>query len=189
MISLPRHKMNVWCGRGTVCYFHEAEAIMSLSTTPAPPPKRPVERDSPRRPQAPAAIDADALRVAFQPDTSAVARMRDSTDAFLGRLGMPRPMSSDVVLVVSELVTNAIKHGHGEVELVVRVVSGKVTVSVTDENPAPAVLKMPGPDDLSGRGMALVEAYSDKWGSTGEETWCEFLFDGAQRAAWESLPG
>ncbi|WP_367435326.1 ATP-binding protein [Streptomyces celluloflavus] len=70
-----------------------------------------------------------------------------------------------------------LKHGHGEVELEIRVMSGTIAVSVTDENPAPAVLKQAGPDDTSGRGMALVEAYSDRWGSSGEETWCEFRHD------------
>ncbi|MFE9366649.1 ATP-binding protein [Streptomyces sp. NPDC006978] len=117
------------------------------------------------------------------PDPSAVARMRDSTAAFLRRFGLTGSVASSVVLVVSGLVTNAIKHGHGEVELEIRVLSGMISVSVTDKNPSPAVLKQPGPDDTSGRGIALVEAYSDRWGSTGEETWCEFHHDSAGRAA------
>ncbi|MFD7959045.1 ATP-binding protein [Streptomyces ardesiacus] len=110
--------------------------------------------------------------------------MRASTATFLGRFGLTGPVASGVVLVVSELVTNVIRHGYGEVEPEIRVVSGTISVSVTDENPASAVLKQPGPDDTSGRGMALVEeAYSDRWGSTGEETWCEFRHDRAGSAA------
>ncbi|MER7963866.1 ATP-binding protein [Streptomyces ardesiacus] len=156
---------------------------MSQSTTSQTCTKRAVERYTPAPRQSTAPIGADAFRAAFLPDTSAVARIRASTAAFLRRFGLTGPVASSVVLVVSELVTNAIKHGYGEVELEIRVVSGTISVSVTDENPAPAVLKQPGPDDTSGRGMALVEAYADRWGSTGEETWCEFRHDRAGSAA------
>ncbi|WP_327669431.1 MULTISPECIES: ATP-binding protein [unclassified Streptomyces] len=156
---------------------------MSLSTTSHTCPKPSVERHTPSPRQSTAPIGADAFQAAFLPDPTAVARMRCSTAAFLRRFGLTGPVSSSVVLVVSELVTNAIKHGRGVVALEIRVVSGTISVSVTDENPAPAVLKQPGPDDTSGRGIALVEAYSDKWGSTGEETWCEFRHDNAGSVA------
>lgn len=147
---------------------------MSQSTTSHSCPARAVERYTPSPRQSTAPIEADAFQVAFLPDPSVIALMRHSTAVFLRRFGLTEPVASSVVLVVSELVTNAIRHGHGEVELEIRVVSGMISVSVTDENPAPAVLQQAGPDDTSGRGMALVEAYSDRWGSNGEETWCEF---------------
>ncbi|MGD6751959.1 ATP-binding protein [Streptomyces sp. BH105] len=148
---------------------------MSQSTTSHSCPEGAVERNTPSCPRkAVAPIEADAFQAAFMPAPSAVANMRDSTAVFLRRNGLSGRLASSVVLVVSELVTNAIKHGHGEVELEIRFASGTISVSVTDENPAPAVLKQAGPDDTSGRGMALVDAYSDKWGSSGEETWCEF---------------
>ncbi|MDI3421891.1 ATP-binding protein [Streptomyces luteolus] len=148
---------------------------MSQSNTSHSCQERMAERYTPRCLQKSAApIEADAFHDTFLPDPSAVARMRDSTAAFLRRFGLTGPVASSVVLVVSELVTNAITHGHGEVGLAIRVADGTISVSVTDENTAPAVLKEAGPNDLSGRGMALVEAYSDRWGSNGEETWCEF---------------
>lgn len=156
---------------------------MSQSTTPHTCPERAVEQYTPLPRQPATPIGADAFQAAFLPDPSAVACMRHSTTAFLRRFGLTGPLASSVVLVVSELVTNAIKHGHGDVEVEIRVASGTISVSVTDENPAPAVLKQPGPDDTSGRGIALVEAYSDRWGSTGEETWCEFRPDNAGGAA------
>ncbi|MGJ5751503.1 anti-sigma regulatory factor (Ser/Thr protein kinase) [Streptomyces puniciscabiei] len=134
-------------------------------------------------PDSAAPEEAHAFQAAFLPDPSAVADMRNSTAAFLGRSGLRGSLADSVVLVVSELVTNAIEHGHGEVELEVRVASGTISVSVTDENPAPAVLTEAGPKDLCGRGIALVEAFSDKWGSSGKETWCEFRCDSAGSAA------
>ncbi|CAL9452752.1 ATP-binding protein [Streptomyces sp. enrichment culture] len=156
---------------------------MRQSTTSQTCPERAVERHTAAPRQSTAPIEADVFRAAFLPDTSTVANMRTSTATFLRRFGLTEPVVTSVVLVVSELVTNAIRHGYGEVELEIRVVSGTISVSVTDENPAPAVLKQPGPDDTDGRGMALVEAYSDRWGSTGEETWCEFRHDRAGNAA------
>lgn len=157
---------------------------MSQSTTSHSCPERAVERCAPSCPRTVVApIEADAFQAAFTPDPSAVANMRDSTAAFLRRFGLSGWLASSVVLVVSELVTNAIKHGHGEVELEIRVVGGTISVSVTDENPAPAVLRQAGLDDTSGRGMALIDAYSDKWGSSGEETWCEFRADRTKSAA------
>ncbi|WP_420036141.1 ATP-binding protein [Streptomyces sp. cg28] len=127
--------------------------------------------------------EADSFCAAFMPHPTAVGDMRDSTAAFLRRFGLAGQLVGSVVLVVSELVTNAVQHGHGLVELEIHVTRGSVTVSVTDENPAPAVLKQVNSDDISGRGMALVAAYSDKWGSSGEETWCEFRDDHAWSAA------
>lgn len=56
----------------------------------------------------------------------------------------------------------------------IMVVVDVVRVSVTDHNPAPAVLKEAGPDGESGRGIRLVDAISDAWQSGGKETWCEF---------------
>ncbi|WP_442737939.1 ATP-binding protein [Streptomyces pseudogriseolus] len=157
---------------------------MSQSTTSHSCPERAVERSTPSCPRTTVApIGADAFQAAFTPAPSAVANMRDSTAAFLSRVGVSGELASSVVLVVSELVTNAINHGRGEVEVEVRIADGAISVSVTDENPAPAVLRQAGPDDTSGRGMALVEAFSDKWGSSGEETWCEFRYDTAGSAA------
>jgi anti-sigma regulatory factor (Ser/Thr protein kinase) len=78
------------------------------------------------------------------------------------------------VLAVSELITNAVVHGEGEIVLRIAVYVDVVRISVTDHNPAPAVLKEAGPDGESGRGIRLVDAISDAWESCGKETWCEF---------------
>ncbi|MEU8954851.1 ATP-binding protein [Streptomyces sp. NPDC048518] len=157
---------------------------MRQSTTSQSRPELAAESSAPgysRKAVIPA--KADAFCAAFMPHPAAVGNMRDSTAAFLSRFGLAGQLAGSVVLVVSELVTNAIKHGHGLVELEIHVAGGTVTVSVTDENPAPAVLNQADPDDISGRGMALVAAYSDKWGSSGEKTWCEFRDDRAGSAA------
>jgi len=72
-----------------------------------------------------------------------------------------------VQLVVSELVTNAIDHAHGEIELHVAVLDGLgVRIEVADGSPDCAVVAIPParPDQVGGRGLRLVEACSESWG-------------------------
>jgi anti-sigma regulatory factor (Ser/Thr protein kinase) len=69
------------------------------------------------------------------------------------------------LLLLSELVTNAVRHTRGarvEVELSM---DGTVMASVYDDSPDRPRLRRAGPDDTSGRGLALVERLSDRWGS------------------------
>ncbi|MEU2305112.1 ATP-binding protein [Streptomyces misionensis] len=112
--------------------------------------------------------------MALLPDLAKVGEMRHVARAFLRRCRVSEPVAGFVVLAVSELVTNAVVHGEGEVVLRITVAVDVVRVSVIDRNPAPAVLKEAGPDRESGRGIRLVDALSESWESNGEETWCEF---------------
>ncbi|MEV5880797.1 ATP-binding protein [Streptomyces sp. NPDC052101] len=121
-----------------------------------------------------------ACQAAFLPDLTKVGEMRQTTRVFLRRCRVPKSVAGFVVLAVSELVTNAVVHGEGEVLLRITVALDLVRVSVTDHNPAPAVLKEAGPDGESGRGIRLVHAISDAWKSSGEETWCEFGYARAE---------
>ena len=82
----------------------------------------------------------------------------------------------EVELLVSELVTNAVVHGHGEVEVAVRLLPERIRFEVIDDDPS-----MPAPrhepDAESGRGLALVEALSSDWGveptGSGKSVWFE----------------
>ncbi|MET7740263.1 ATP-binding protein [Streptomyces sp. NPDC005385] len=115
-------------------------------------------------------------QAAFLPDLARVGEMRQTAGAFLRLCRVSEPVAGVVVLAVSELVTNAVVHGEGEVVLRITVAVDVVRVSVTDHNPTPAALKAAGPDGESGRGIRLVDAISDAWESSGEETWCEFRY-------------
>ncbi|MFC9131897.1 ATP-binding protein [Streptomyces sp. NPDC057099] len=115
-----------------------------------------------------------ACQAAFLPELSAVGEIRQTARAFLRRCGVTQPVAGFVEVAVSELVTNAVVHGEGEVSLRIGVTVDVVRVSVTDHSPAPAVLKQAGPNHESGRGIQLVDAMADAWESSGKETWCEF---------------
>ena len=63
-----------------------------------------------------------------------------------------------VELIVSELVTNAIQHGHGKIGISLSYTHGDLWIEVTDQGPERPRLRHPSPDDTSGRGLALIEA-------------------------------
>ncbi|HLT68525.1 MAG TPA: ATP-binding protein [Acidimicrobiales bacterium] len=83
-------------------------------------------------------------------------------------LGPASPqLVDDVVLMVSELVTNAVLHGAGDVEVTLDRSDDVVRVEVADEGgfalPRPG---RPGSDDVTGRGLAIVDALADAWGDS-----------------------
>ncbi|GAA3312360.1 ATP-binding protein [Streptomyces cinereospinus] len=70
-------------------------------------------------------------------------------------------------LLMTELFTNAVRHARGESVRVIidRPEEDRVYVAVVDRDPR----RLPepreaGPDDLGGRGLALVEEMADRWG-------------------------
>lgn len=112
----------------------------------------------------------------FHPDPQRVGEIRHAAASFLHRSGVAGPVVDDAVLAVSELVTNAIQHGDGEVRVRISMAGGELRVSVTDRSPEPAEVRHAGIDDVSGRGLFLVTAFARSWGSSGEETWCTFRY-------------
>ncbi|MEU6825555.1 ATP-binding protein [Streptomyces atriruber] len=88
----------------------------------------------------------------------------------------------DVGLCISELATNAIRHGTpADLGFVVRVAVGvgRVRVEVRDQAKGVPVPRQPKADACDGRGLFLVEAFADDWGvaQVGGDTkvvWADF---------------
>ncbi|CAL9359896.1 hypothetical protein SUDANB105_00642 [Streptomyces sp. enrichment culture] len=118
-----------------------------------------------------------AFEVAIAPDPVRVAQIRRITVAFLRYRAVPVSLAQDVVVAVSELVTNAIEHGRGDVSLRIRHTDQEIRVEVTDDNPEPARLCDAAADHLHGRGLYIVAALTQRqWGVTneGRTTWATF---------------
>jgi anti-sigma regulatory factor (Ser/Thr protein kinase) len=90
------------------------------------------------------------------------------------------PVVDDVVLVASELVTNAINHTAGPVEVAAwRAPDGAWRVEVADESTVVPVLQDVVPlQQPGGRGLRIVQALATSWGVVpaggGKRLWVEF---------------
>jgi len=110
-------------------------------------------------------------------DSAAVAR--HALDDLEG--GLPADQLGDVRLLVSELVTNAIRHANLDetdaIRLAVAVTPAAIRVEVHDPGTGFEVGETPtDPDRASGWGLFLVETLADRWGierRSGTHVWFE----------------
>jgi anti-sigma regulatory factor (Ser/Thr protein kinase) len=73
--------------------------------------------------------------------------------------------AGDLLMVTDELVSYAIEHAHGNLIAVsLQKVSDGVLVEVADQDRTPPVRRNATLFDDSGRGLAIVEALSARWG-------------------------
>jgi anti-sigma regulatory factor (Ser/Thr protein kinase) len=76
------------------------------------------------------------------------------------------PHSGDAELVVSELIANAVEHGVGRITLTLWLAEGRIHGEVTDAGTgAPASPAGHADDSIGGRGLMIVGALCDRWGS------------------------
>ncbi|HEY3479602.1 MAG TPA: SpoIIE family protein phosphatase [Streptomyces sp.] len=117
----------------------------------------------------------DVVEWTLRLDHAEVGTARDLTRRQLAAWGLER-LSDTTELLVSELVTNAIRAASYEVELrLMRV--GKLLVEVSDDNHNLPQLQRADADDVQGRGLALVSHLSRRWGTSrkavGKVVWFE----------------
>ncbi|MFF4585248.1 SpoIIE family protein phosphatase [Streptomyces sp. NPDC001388] len=108
----------------------------------------------------------------------AARQARRFTRRTLRSWGMPEDPVDTALLVVSELVTNALVHTDGQVRLDLTLIGRRLRVAVTDTSPrTPVKPTSLGWEATGGRGILLVEAVSDAWGtlpvSGGKQVWAE----------------
>ena len=99
-----------------------------------------------------------------------------------------------VLLVVSELVTNALVHTQGPIRLDLMLRGDRVRVCVSDSSPrAPAKPVIVDWESTGGRGLLLVEAMSDTFGSMpvagGKQVWSEIVVPQREPAPAGPEPG
>ncbi|MFF8881490.1 SpoIIE family protein phosphatase [Streptomyces flaveolus] len=108
----------------------------------------------------------------------AVRHARRFTHRTLRSWGVPAADIDAVLLVVSELVTNALVHTDGTVRLDITLVGARLRVAVADASPrTPVKPTSIGWEATGGRGILLVEAVSATWGTLpvggGKQVWSE----------------
>jgi serine phosphatase RsbU (regulator of sigma subunit) len=146
------------------------------------------------------AVRHDGLADAERPTHARLAVDRDDPRAaraareFIGRV-LATPDLSDFretcVLLVSEVVTNALRHTDGTVTLDLWLFGGHVRVEVADETSRTPVAAGADPLDEAGRGVPVMDALSDRWGTAphgaGKVVW--FELDLPTPAAWREGVG
>jgi anti-sigma regulatory factor (Ser/Thr protein kinase) len=120
---------------------------------------------------------ADALSLALPPDLTSPGVARQSTRECLG----PVLDAGDVelaVLIVSELVTNAVLHAGTPCEVSVRTADGLLRVEVHDGDTRPPVRRLSPSDSVAtGRGVRMLQSLGERWGvetdECGKTVWWE----------------
>ena len=115
------------------------------------------------------------LRRRFPPTADAIPEARN----FL-RENLPETVSDDtaaeLMLALSELATNVVKHAGTPFEVVVDT-DGRARIEVEDSSPRLPVPNRPAPWATSGRGLAIIDELCDRWGvhvaQNAKCVWCE----------------
>lgn len=119
------------------------------------------------------------------PDPAEVGRARRwARSRLLGSgIAADEPMAETLLLLISELVTNAVVHTGSPAVLRICLPdsdgddAGTVRVEVADASDRPPAPRHARGDDTGGRGLELVDGLADRWGwqreGSGKHIWCE----------------
>ncbi|KIF79004.1 hypothetical protein QR77_20370 [Streptomyces sp. 150FB] len=100
-------------------------------------------------------------------------------------IGLPEEPGETAALLLSELVTNALRHGSPpgrEISITLCRAGGLLRLEVEDAGETVPRPRASGPDDECGRGLALVAALADDWGVSprrgpGKRVWVTLKVD------------
>ena len=114
------------------------------------------------------------LTLRLSPGPEAIPAARRALDGLVGLL--ERPVWEDLRLLVTELVTNGVRHGstRGPVAVAVNVEDDRVRVDVSDYGRGftPPEAPMPRQDGSGGWGLQLVDRVASSWGVKVNTTTC-----------------
>ena len=127
------------------------------------------------------------VRARYPARPSRVREARRQAACAARRWGLDAASSAALVLVVSELVTNAVTHARTppgrQVEVTLTREEAAVRVAVRDADPTPPTPRRPTADAEGGRGLLLVAHLSRRWGVeqlvVGKTVWAEVPLTGA----------
>ncbi|MFF7365765.1 SpoIIE family protein phosphatase [Streptomyces sp. NPDC008125] len=109
-------------------------------------------------------------------DPAAVAGARASVESRLAAWGL-EAHTFTAALVVSELVTNAVRYSHGDIGLRLVLDGPTLVCEVTDDSSTAPHLRHAEADDEGGRGLSITSQISTRWGTRpearGKTIWAE----------------
>ncbi|RJK94722.1 SpoIIE family protein phosphatase [Vallicoccus soli] len=90
---------------------------------------------------------------------------------------LPAPRREEAVVVLNELVANALVHGAAPVTVTLRRSDRRLVVEVADARPVPPRRLVADPEAEHGRGIAMVDVLAQRWGirptDDGKAVWAE----------------
>jgi signal transduction histidine kinase len=93
-----------------------------------------------------------------------------------------------VELLLSEILGNAIRHTSSDhIKMSLSYAAGLIRLEVVvDGAPGRPRMRHPGPDEESGRGLLIVNALAEQWGTSqdGSTTWCTIAVRNEGRLDW-----
>ena len=104
------------------------------------------------------AIEMDEVTLQVESSVNAPGLSRSRLESMRSTL---EPRYEDVMLVVSELVSNSVRHGASDgIDVRVTAKAGRIRVEVSDHGPGFSADDPRG----DGLGLAIVEKLADRWG-------------------------
>ena len=103
-----------------------------------------------------------AAIASFPPHPRNVRHARRITRTALAAWGAPELVDS-AEMVVSELVTNALRYGSGPVDLTLALTDRTLRIAVADEGTSLPAPRDAASDAQGGRGLQIVELLADSW--------------------------
>ncbi len=123
------------------------------------------------------ALDPAFVTVPVLPEAESVAGVRRFTTEVLAAWAVTPNLTSDLVVVVNELVTNAILHSRSPIELRLSRTADRIVVAVHDGTDVVPRMRRANLNAEHGRGLQMVASLTDRWGvrptATGKSVWCE----------------
>ncbi|MFD5815544.1 ATP-binding protein [Streptomyces sp. NPDC059618] len=124
------------------------------------------------------------VQLEIRPDPAEVGRARRWARSRLAGSGIDadEPLAETLILLVSELVTNAVVHTGCPAVLRLCLPGGgagaaTVRLEVADSSARPPMPRHADGDETNGRGLELVDGLADRWGwnpeGAGKRIWCE----------------
>ncbi len=123
------------------------------------------------------------LRISLPQTAASPARARRQLSRFAADNELS-DRASVALLVLSELVTNAVLHGTDPIDVLVSSEGDLMRIEVSDGGSGPGDFgpgANRGPDDLGGRGLQIVDSLARRWGivrrDDGKTVWAEVGLD------------
>lgn len=111
----------------------------------------------------PPELTADAAELQLPALESSVCVGRKFTAGVLADWAIGGEAAENAVLIVSELLTNALVHGDPPISLRLHRATDELTIDVDDGSSLMPQRLKPAPEDPHGRGVAIVAQLSRRW--------------------------